>query len=101
MGWFDELDDTASRLLHASEVRERSLRGGDGALEIIEEAERSIFALSERGRVGGFQPIKRVAAEGLEKLEELSERREMVTGLPTGYAKLDRILAQQTVEGTS
>ena len=73
------------------QLRARSSDRSRSARELIEEAERSIFALSEQGRARGFVPIETVAAEGLEKLEELAERRELVTGLATGYVRLDRM----------
>ncbi|RMF75573.1 MAG: replicative DNA helicase [Acidobacteria bacterium] len=72
-------------------LRSRSADASRPARELIEEAERTIFALSEQGRTRGFRPIEQVAAEGLEKLEELAERRELVTGLATGYVRLDRM----------
>jgi replicative DNA helicase len=72
-------------------VRDRATEPAGSALEIIEEAEREIFSLAERGHTGGFQPIQQIADAGLEKLEELSERRELITGLATGYVRLDRM----------
>ncbi len=73
------------------QLRVRSADRSRPPQDLIEEAERTIFALSEQGRARGFMPIERVAAEGLEKLEQLSERRELVTGLATGYVRLDRM----------
>lgn len=73
----------------ADTIRSTAVDGSRQAIHLIEDAERSIFALSEQGRVGGFRSIQDVGPEGLAALEELSERRVSVTGTATGYQKLD------------
>jgi replicative DNA helicase len=73
----------------SEELRSGASEGKTSAVELIDRAEGSLFQLSEAGRRGGFQPITEIAREGLETLEELLERRELVTGVSTGFKKLD------------
>jgi replicative DNA helicase len=73
----------------SEELRSGASEGKTSAVDLIDRAEGSLFQLSEAGRRGGFQPITEIAREGLETLEELLERRELVTGVSTGFKKLD------------
>ncbi|NJN64450.1 MAG: replicative DNA helicase [Acidobacteria bacterium] len=75
----------------ADTIRATAADGSREAIQLIEEAERSIFTLSEQGRIGGFRSVQEVGPESLAVLEELSETRNLVTGLATGYVKLDRM----------
>jgi replicative DNA helicase len=59
------------------------------AIEVVDDAQARLFRLSEAGRREGFRPIAEVAEAGLQAIEELAERREMVTGLSTGIPRLD------------
>lgn len=73
----------------SEELRASASEGTSGAIELIDQAEGKLFELSDSGRRGGFEPISQVARRGLETLEELVDRRELVTGVSTGFKKLD------------
>ncbi len=77
----------------AEELRADAAAGARPAIEILDGAEKRLFDLSERGRKGGFEPISKVAAEALNLIEEMAERREPITGLATGYNFLDKMLS--------
>lgn len=101
---------TASNIDYYAEiVEEHSLRrklmrvGGDinviaGTMteridDVVDRAEQSVFAVSER-RVGdGLAPIDALLGPAIEKAEELQRKGSEVTGIPTGYRDLDRKLA--------
>ena len=101
---------TASNIEHyASIVEEHALRrrlqrvGGDvtqlatrmddDIASVLDRAEQSVFAVSER-RVGdGLAPIDPLLGPAIERAEELNRRGSEVTGLPTGFRDLDRKLA--------
>ncbi len=101
---------TASNIEHyAGIVEEHALRrrlqrvGGDvtqlaGRMDddiatVLDQAEQSVFAVSER-RIGeGLAPIDPLLGPAIEKAEERNRRGGEVTGLPTGFRDLDRKLA--------
>ncbi len=59
----------------------------DGLLDL---AEREIFAIQEeRLRDGGPQPVLELLTAAVQKVEQLYENKETVTGLPTGFRDLD------------
>lgn len=59
--------------------------------EILDLAETKVFRIAEqlnRGG-GGFQPIRELLIVAMNKIEELHERDEPITGLPTGFPDFD------------
>ncbi len=59
--------------------------------ELIEEAESSIFKLSEEKTISEYYHISEVLNETLNIINELSKRETLVTGLPSGFYELDRL----------
>ncbi|HEX8117191.1 MAG TPA: replicative DNA helicase, partial [Pyrinomonadaceae bacterium] len=63
--------------------------GEDEATIILDHAEQMIFALADERTRQGFAHIKPVADMLLEKVQEMSGRSAMLTGLTTGFSELD------------
>jgi replicative DNA helicase len=57
--------------------------------DILDESERLIFQIAQDRLRTGFVPMKAIADQSLKTIEQLAERRELVTGLPTGYKLLN------------
>ncbi len=69
---------------------------GRAVQQILDEAESRIFAIAEDGARGraGFQPMKQLLGELLDRVQELSEHGgSEITGVATGFADLDRMTA--------
>jgi replicative DNA helicase len=77
----------------AEEIRTDAAAAQLPANEILDSAEQKLFALSAARHRAGFVSIREVGHAGLNKIEELSEKRELITGVPTGYTKLDAMTA--------
>jgi replicative DNA helicase len=56
---------------------------------VVDDAERRIFSLAERRLEGSAQPVNRILKATFEHIERLYERKEHVTGVATGFEKLD------------
>src|SRR5919108_3537957 len=56
---------------------------------VVDDAERRIFSLAERRLEGSAQPVARILKDTFEHIERLYERKEHVTGVATGFEKLD------------
>jgi replicative DNA helicase len=56
---------------------------------LVDEAERRIFGLAERRLEGNALPVGRILKNTFEYIEQLYERKEHVTGVATGFEKLD------------
>lgn len=61
--------------------------------EFLDEAERVVFSIAEKKIKPSFFPIKDVIKDSFELVEKLYDRKEMITGLPTGYKELDEMTA--------
>ena len=61
--------------------------------EVIEDAERLIYDVTSKRVESNFKRIDDLLQIGFHQLEELFERKEHVTGVPTGFRDLDKLLA--------
>ena len=61
--------------------------------QVIEDAERLIYDVTSRRVESNFKRIDDLLQVGFHQLEELFERKEHVTGVPTGFKDLDKLLA--------
>jgi replicative DNA helicase len=59
----------------------------------LDEAEKAIFEISERRVKPSFYPIRDIVKESFKTLERLYEKKELVTGVPSGFKELDRMTA--------
>lgn len=57
--------------------------------EIMEDAEKKIFNVIQNKSQKGYTPIKDALVDSFTKLEELYNRKQHITGVPTGFTKLD------------
>ena len=75
----------------ANKITSEALEEEDDAEIIIDHAEALIFALADERTRQGFAHIRPVAETLLEKVQEMSGRNAMLTGLTTGFTELDRL----------
>ena len=61
--------------------------------EFLDEAEHRIFEIAERRIRASFHGMRDLTRDSIAILEQLYERKELVTGVPTGFLDLDRITA--------
>ena len=59
--------------------------------DFLDQAERSIFEISEDRVRPSFYPIKDIIKSSFKTIERLYEKRQLITGVPTGFAKLDEL----------
>jgi replicative DNA helicase len=75
------------------DVTQLATRMDDDIASVLDRAEQSVFAVSERRIGDGLAPIDPLLGPAIERAEELNRRGSEVTGLPTGFRDLDRKLA--------
>jgi replicative DNA helicase len=102
-----ELVPTAANVWHhASVVREKAVLRGliqtatsivtdsyedtDDVDMLLDRAEQAIFEISQRKTTSGFMPINAILKGSFKRIEQLYERKELVTGVPTGFIEFDR-----------
>lgn len=78
------------RLIKVNEEIANTCYAGKESLEtIMAVTEKTIFDLLQNRNSGEFVPIRQVAMNVLEKIEEASKNQGTVTGIPTGFIDLD------------
>lgn len=60
---------------------------------ILDQAEQSIFSISQKYLKQYFIPIKEILAESFERIDKLHRHKGMLRGIPTGFDDLDNLLA--------
>jgi len=81
-------------LIHSAQhILQSALKPQGSTDDVLDEAERAIFRVAEDRLRTGFLPLKTIAEKSLKTIEELTERREMVTGIPSGFLQLDEMTA--------
>jgi len=85
---------TARRLIEAAqEIAAKGYGEYADVDEYIDEAERAIFEISQRSQRQGYEPIKRVLGTTIKAVEQRYDRKQAITGVPSGYHKLDALTA--------
>jgi len=66
---------------------------GREAREIVDDAERTVFEIAERGSRGkiGFQSVKSVLPRVVDRIDELYNSQGKLTGIATGFKQLDEM----------
>ena len=98
---------SANVRFHSKIVREKSMVRGllrsvtdiarnvyeteQDAEELIDYAEKTIFDLSERRISPSFSLLKDVIKDSFQMIEQLYDKKETVTGVPTGFKELDEL----------
>src|SRR3989475_5560305 len=58
---------------------------------ILDQAEHAIFAIADDKVRDGFVSLRDLAQSSLETIEKLHSRKELITGVPTGFTDLDEM----------
>jgi len=61
--------------------------------QVMDEAEKAIFNVSERRLHHEMRPISSVLSEYYDRVDELAKRSEDIFGVPTGFIDLDKMLS--------
>lgn len=76
----------------AASLSEMAFDETKDAQSLLDEAEKNIFAVSQKSTAQKFVPIKDALAESFERLDELQKQGDDLRGLPTGFNDIDLVL---------
>jgi replicative DNA helicase len=77
----------------ATEIATRGYEEQGNVEEFLDSAEKVIFDISEKKIKASFVAVGDMIKDTLKTVEKLYDRKEMVTGVPTGYNDLDKLTA--------
>src|SRR5437764_1553536 len=78
-------------IFSANKILANAYEGGEEAEAILDQAEHAIFAIADRKIRDGFVSLRDLAQSSLDTIEKLHARRELITGVPTGFTDLDEM----------
>jgi len=78
-------------LRSATEIASRVYEDNLEAEELVDYAERSIFDISDKRIKASFVTLKEVIKGSFEMIEHLYDKKETVTGVPSGFRDLDNL----------
>ena len=73
----------------ANEIIELGYDPTENVEDIMNSAEKKIFDLIQNKNQKGYVDIKDILIESFSKLEDLYNKKQQITGVPTGFAELD------------
>jgi replicative DNA helicase len=79
-----------SLIQRATEIAMRSYEAQADVDSFLDEAEHQIYEIAERKTRPSFFRVGDIVIESMKAVEQLYERKELVTGVPTGFIDLDR-----------
>lgn len=77
----------------STEIITRCYEDPDNIDEFLDEAEQMIFSVGESRIQAGFVSAHDLMVEGFQTVERLYERKQAVTGVPSGFQDLDNLTA--------
>ena len=81
-------------LIHvATEIVSQSYEDTLEVEEVLDRAEKSIFAISEQKITPSFKDTYTLMKESLKEIEVLFEKKEYITGVPSGFVEFDEMTA--------
>jgi replicative DNA helicase len=85
---------TLRRLIQISnEIMMRSYQSEETAVDILGAVEKAIFELASQQFRGGFMAIDPLVSAVYKQIEEVANRKTLVTGVETGFTDLDKMTA--------
>jgi replicative DNA helicase len=88
-----EKSSLRSLIQSANRVLTSAYQAEEDAGAIIDEAEREIFSIAEGSIHQGFVSMRDLANASFAVVEQAHSRKQLVTGVPTGFLELDEMLA--------
>lgn len=80
------------KLIHSTnEILIRSFSADEDPMVLLERAERAIFQISEERVKSGFVKLPDLLSKTYRHIETLYQKKELITGLSTGFVKLDQM----------
>jgi replicative DNA helicase len=77
----------------STEIVQSAYQESNDIVEFLDKAEQVIFQVSESREKAGLTPIATVLKASFKQIEQNYERKELITGLATGFKDLDKLTA--------
>jgi replicative DNA helicase len=80
------------KLIHsAHSILLKGFAAEESPMDLLDEAERRIFEIGQERMRSGFIQLSSLLPDTYNHIETLSKRKELITGVPTGFIELDNL----------
>ncbi len=89
------VEETATRrrlIEAANQIARLAFQTGTPLEDVVNDAEKAVFSVSERRLTHQLQPLKQVLSEYYDRIDYLARHQDETIGVPTGFIDLDRLL---------
>jgi len=76
----------------ANQIARLAFQSGTPIEDVVNDAEKAVFGVSERRLTHQLQPLKQVLSEYYDRIDYLARHQDETIGVPTGFIDLDRLL---------
>lgn len=76
-----------------SDIANRCFEEQSDIDQLVDDAEQAIFDIAGKKSGTNFTPLKQIIPGCFETVEQLYKRKELITGVPTGYTDIDKLTA--------
>ena len=80
-------------LTAANEIAKLAYQQENSIESVMDEAEKSVFGVSERRMTRDLQTIQQVLSDYYDRIDQLASRGDEFYGVPTGFIDLDKLLS--------
>ena len=75
----------------SGEIISDSYEDSTDVFDLLDDAESKLFEITNNHLRKNFDPIDRVLVKTIQRIEDMRHKNEDITGIPTGFASLDRV----------
>ncbi len=75
----------------STKIIDRAYEGGEDVQTLVDMAEGEILKVSDTNQHDGLTDSMQIVKDSIKKIESLYQRKEEITGIPTGFTQLDRM----------
>lgn len=80
-------------ITRATDIANLGFEASEDIEEILDKAEENIFSITQQRIQTAYCPIREIIKETFKTIEQLSAKKDAVTGVPTGFIDFDRLTA--------
>jgi len=75
----------------SGEIRSEAFEDTSDVFELLDRTQQALFDISERNIRKNYEPVADVMHKLIDELEELRQRKDGLSGVPSGFTDLDRV----------
>ncbi|MBU4485010.1 replicative DNA helicase [bacterium] len=77
----------------STNIIDSSYKDSGNVDELLDQAEKIVFDIAQRKIKRSFSSIQEIVKHSFKVIEELYEKKELITGVPTGFTEFDKLTA--------